>query len=117
MFRRGFADGSRTCRPSSSGWNGSVCPRMLVPLGDARRRVQGDGVPDRPAGPGVATRLAGERSLCVEPHQALKRLCRLLKLFRDDFHRLETTNPDIAAHIRATAARRRALRKPGSSQV
>jgi voltage-gated potassium channel len=43
--------------------------------------------------------------------------CRLLKLFREDFHRLETTNPDIAAHIRATAARRRALRKPGSSQV
>ena len=39
--------------------------------------------------------------------------CRLLKLFREDFHRLETTNPEIAAHIRATAARRRALRTPG----
>ena len=29
--------------------------------------------------------------------------CRLLKLFREDFHRLETTNPDIAAHIRTMA--------------
>jgi CRP-like cAMP-binding protein len=36
--------------------------------------------------------------------------CRLLKLFRGDFHRLETTNPEIAAHIRTTAARRRARR-------
>ena len=39
--------------------------------------------------------------------------CRLLKLFREDFHRLETTNPDIAQHIRTTAARRRAMRKSG----
>jgi CRP-like cAMP-binding protein len=37
--------------------------------------------------------------------------CRLLKLFREDFHRLETTHPDIAQHIRTTAARRRAMRK------
>jgi hypothetical protein len=40
--------------------------------------------------------------------------CRLLKLFREDFHRLETTNPEIAAHIRATAARRRAMGTSGA---
>lgn len=43
--------------------------------------------------------------------------CRLLKLFREDFHRLETTNPEIAAHIRATAARRRALRTSGITPI
>jgi hypothetical protein len=30
--------------------------------------------------------------------------------FREDFHRVEITNPEIAAHIRTTAARRRARR-------
>jgi CRP-like cAMP-binding protein len=43
--------------------------------------------------------------------------CRLLKLFREDFHRLETTNPEIAAHIRTTAARRRARHTSTSVQV
>ena len=43
--------------------------------------------------------------------------CRLLKLFREDFHRLETTHPEIAAHIRATAARRRAMRISGATHV
>jgi voltage-gated potassium channel len=43
--------------------------------------------------------------------------CRLLKLFREDFHRLETTNPEIAAHIRTTAARRRAMRISGATHV
>jgi voltage-gated potassium channel len=40
--------------------------------------------------------------------------CRLLKLFREDFHRLETTHPDVAAHIRATAERRRTARGSGT---
>ena len=42
--------------------------------------------------------------------------CRLLKLFREDFHRLETTHPDIAAHIRATAERRRQARSGTGGQ-
>ena len=43
--------------------------------------------------------------------------CRLLKLFREDFHRLETTHPEVAAHIRATAERRRTARGAGPTQV
>ena len=38
--------------------------------------------------------------------------CRLLKLHKEDFHRLETANPQVANNIRKTAAaRREALRK------
>ncbi len=36
--------------------------------------------------------------------------CRLLKLHREDFHRLETAKPEIAAHLRALAANRAASR-------
>jgi voltage-gated potassium channel len=36
--------------------------------------------------------------------------CRLLKLHKEDFHRLETANPQVAATIRKTAAARRAAR-------
>lgn len=36
--------------------------------------------------------------------------CRLLKLHREDFHRLETANPQVAANIRKIAAARRAAR-------
>ncbi|HXE68704.1 MAG TPA: hypothetical protein VN523_05050 [Hyphomicrobiaceae bacterium] len=32
--------------------------------------------------------------------------CRLLKLFREDFHRLETANPTIAGVLRAPASKR-----------
>jgi voltage-gated potassium channel len=39
--------------------------------------------------------------------------CRLLKLFREDFHRLETSHPHIATHIRTTAERRRQARADG----
>ncbi|MGQ0674073.1 MAG: cyclic nucleotide-gated ion channel [Hyphomicrobium sp.] len=37
--------------------------------------------------------------------------CRLLKLHKEDFHRLETANAAIAAHIRRTAAERRRARE------
>lgn len=33
--------------------------------------------------------------------------CRLLKLFREDFHRLETANPSVAARIRATVGQQK----------
>jgi voltage-gated potassium channel len=36
--------------------------------------------------------------------------CRLLKLHKEDFHRLETANPQVAENIRKTAAARRAAR-------
>jgi voltage-gated potassium channel len=36
--------------------------------------------------------------------------CRLLKLHKEDFHRLETSNPQVAENIRKTAAARRAAR-------
>jgi voltage-gated potassium channel len=34
--------------------------------------------------------------------------CRLLKLYREDFHRLEAASPAIAAHIRQVATARHA---------
>jgi CRP-like cAMP-binding protein len=37
--------------------------------------------------------------------------CRLLKLYREDFHRLEAMNPAIGRQIRSTAERRRAERE------
>lgn len=42
--------------------------------------------------------------------------CRLLKLFREDFHRLETANPAVATRIRTMAQRRRDARA-SSGQV
>ena len=41
--------------------------------------------------------------------------CRLLKLFREDFHRLETANPDIAGLLREAAKKRRLQRGPDSA--
>lgn len=46
--------------------------------------------------------------------------CRLLKLFREDFHRIEMRSPQIGAHIRQVAANRKAARlaaEPRSPQV
>ena len=42
--------------------------------------------------------------------------CRLLKLFKEDFHRLETANPAIAAHIRTIAQERREARDAVATQ-
>ena len=42
--------------------------------------------------------------------------CRLLKLHREDFHRLETANPQVAASIRKTAAARRDARRQAEEQ-
>jgi voltage-gated potassium channel len=42
--------------------------------------------------------------------------CRLLKLFKEDFHRLETANPAIAAHIRTIAQERREVRDAQAMQ-
>ena len=36
--------------------------------------------------------------------------CRLLKLYREDFHRLEVLAPSVAAHIRKTASERKQAR-------
>ncbi len=36
--------------------------------------------------------------------------CRLLKLHKEDFHRLETANAQIADHIRKTATARKQTR-------
>ncbi|MFM9942603.1 MAG: cyclic nucleotide-gated ion channel [Hyphomicrobiaceae bacterium] len=37
--------------------------------------------------------------------------CRLLKLYRDDFYRIEVASPQIGAHIRQVAANRKAARQ------
>lgn len=43
--------------------------------------------------------------------------CRLLKLYREDFHRLEATSPAIGHHLRRVAAERRAQRRPSERLV
>lgn len=43
--------------------------------------------------------------------------CRLLKLHKEDFHRLETANPQIAANIRKTAAARKVAREQADDAV
>jgi len=56
---------------------------------------------------GVAAMLDGDRD--AGAFVTMSR-CRLLKLFREDFHRLETANPAIATRIRTMAQRRREAR-------
>ncbi len=43
--------------------------------------------------------------------------CRLLKLHKEDFHRLETANAQIAARIRKTATARKAARDQAGGGV
>lgn len=43
--------------------------------------------------------------------------CRLLKLYREDFRRLEAANPSIGAHIRGIAAQRKAMRKHAAEEL
>jgi voltage-gated potassium channel len=45
------------------------------------------------------------------------RKARLLKLYREDFHRLEAINPLVGAHIRRVASERRAQRDGSTSDV
>jgi hypothetical protein len=54
----------------------------------------------------------------VTPLTALGKIwssCRLLKLFREDFHRLETANPAIAGQLRQAVHKRRADRRGAGS--
>jgi voltage-gated potassium channel len=47
--------------------------------------------------------------LANEPHSGsfvTESKCRLLKLHREDFHRLETVKPEIARHLRRKATER-----------
>ena len=43
--------------------------------------------------------------------------CRLLKLYREDFRRLEAANPSIGAHIRSVAAERKAQRQLAADEL
>lgn len=57
---------------------------------------------------GIVSMLDGDRT--PGPFITITK-CRLLKLDRDDFRRLESLSPTVAAHVRATASNRRATRE------
>lgn len=63
---------------------------------------------------GVVALLDGD----VQPGRFVtKSRCRLLKLYRDDFFRIEAASPQIGAHIRQVAANRRAARNAAAARA